>query len=322
MAGILIFGEATDSGISRATLQIATAAADLAEALGEPLSGALIGSQLGRAADEFHCGLASLYLVEGVHYRPYTAEAYVVAAQAVIATAAPSVALFVQGPDTRDWVPQLAARIGTGLVTDCTGFATERGSLIVSKPVNGGGVLAEFIVHGTPRMATVRPGDFQPRVGPASAERIHLAVAPPPERVTVLAETALQASGGPRLKDAKIVIGGGRGVGGTNNWHLIEDTAAVLGAAIGCSRPIADSGCVPSTHQVGLSGTSIAPDLYVAVGISGAAQHLAGITAAKTVIAINTDASADIFMRADYGVVDDCREVLPAFIERVKQLRT
>jgi electron transfer flavoprotein alpha subunit len=117
-------------------------------------------------------------------------------------------------------------------------------------------------------------------------------------------------------------VAGGRGVGGPENWHYIEEASAALGAAMGCSRPVADSGWVPSSHQVGISGTSVAPDLYIAVGISGAAQHLSGITAARKVVAINNSPDAEIFMRADYGVVGDYREVLPAFVERVKQLRS
>jgi electron transfer flavoprotein alpha subunit len=140
--------------------------------------------------------------------------------------------------------------------------------------------------------------------------------------VQVIEEQKLAATAGPRLQDAKIVVSGGRGVGGTQNWHYIEEMSAVLGAAVGCSRPVADSGWVPSTHQVGLSGTAVAPDLYIAVGISGAPQHLAGISAAKMVVAINNSADADIFSRADFGVVDDFREVLPAFVQRVKQLQS
>ena len=117
-------------------------------------------------------------------------------------------------------------------------------------------------------------------------------------------------------------MAGGRGVGQRTRWPLIEDTAAVLGAAVGCSRPIAESGWLDSPgYQVGLSGTSVAPDLYLAVGISGAPQHLAGISAARSVVAINSDASADIFKRADIGVVGDLHEVLPAFIEQVRRLK-
>ena len=322
MAGVLIFGELNESGLSRASLQAAAAGASVAETLGEPLLGALVGSELGRAASEFTCGIGRLYLVEGARYAPYSAEALISAARAIIDAASPSVVLFAHGADTRDWVPQLAARIGAGLVMDCTGVAIDAGSLVVTKPVNGGGVLAEFVIRGKPQLATLRASAFQPNPGAAAAEQIRLDVPPPASaHVTVLDEQSAAASAGPRLKDAKIVVSGGRGVGGPENWHYIEEASAALGAAVGCSRPVADSGWVPSSHQVGLSGTMVAPDLYIAVGISGAAQHLAGISAARTVVAINNSADADIFSRADYGIVEDYREVLPAFIERIKQLR-
>lgn len=324
MAGILVFGEATDGGLAPSTLRVANAGAQLAQVLGEPLHGALIGTTLDAAADAFDCGLERLYLVQGAHYQPYTAAAYVAAAQAVIDAVSPSAVLFVHGADTREWVPRLAARIGAGLVMDAAGAAFDNGALIVTKPVNGGGVLAEYAVIGKPAMATVRASAFEPisRGEEKRTERIALDVAAPADvRVTVLAEEGAGASSGPRLKDAKNVVSGGRGLGGPDNWHYIEEACAALGAAAGCSRPVADSGWVPSSHQVGLSGTSVSPDLYIAVGISGAAQHLAGITAAKKVVAINVSAEADIFSRADYGVVGDYREVLPAFVERVKLLR-
>jgi len=195
----------------------------------------------------------------------------------------------------------------------------------VTKPVYGGGVWGEFVIRGAPRMATIRTGIFGER-GPsatAAGEVVRLDVAVPQAgRVTLLEEAAADAAGGVKLKDAKVIVSGGRGLGGPDNWHFIEAAAAALDGAIGCSRPIADSGWVPSSHQVGLSGTSVTPDLYIAVGISGAVQHLAGISNASTVVAINVDSEADIFTRANYGVVGDYREVLPAFIERVKQLRS
>ena len=323
MAGVLVIGEATARGVAPDTLRAAAAGAPLADALGEPLIGALIGADLTGAADAFQCGLASLYLVEGAHYRPYTSDAYVAAARAVIEASAASVVVVAQGPETREWVPRLAARIEAGLVMDCSALKVEAGALIVTKPVNGGGVAAEFAVHGKPAIATMRASAFEPRTGTSPAQRIHLDVPPPNgAAVTVLGEETLGPSGGPRLRDAKIIVAGGRGVGGPDNWHFIEEISAVLGAAVGCSRPVADSGWLPSAHQVGLSGTSVAPDLYIAVGISGAAQHLAGISAARTVVAINNSADAEIFSRADYGVVADYREVLPAFVERLKQLHS
>ena len=319
---VLIFGEVVEGGLSPATQRIATAGARLADALGEPLVGALIGDNLTAASEAFDCGVKTLYLVQASYLRPYTSDAFVAAAQAAIEGSAASVVLFVHGGDTREWVPRLAARIGAGLVMDCPAVAIEGNDLIVSKPVNGGGVIAEYVVRGERRMATVRASAFEPTTRQARPEYVRLDVAPPTDsRVTVLGEEALGPTGGPRLKDAKIIVSGGRGLGGPDNWHYIEEASAALGGATGCSRPVADSGWVPSSHQVGLSGTSVSPDLYIAVGISGAAQHLAGITAAKTVVAINNSAEADIFSRADYGVVGDYREVLPAFVERVKQLR-
>jgi electron transfer flavoprotein alpha subunit len=322
MAGVLIFGEVSDGALAPATLRLASAGAQIAQALGEPLIGALVGNEVGRAADEFRCGLTTLYCVQGAHYRPYTADAYMAAAQAVIEASAPSLVLFAHGAETRDWVPRLAARIDAGLVMDCAALTVEEHALVATKPVNGGGVSAEYVIRGAHRMATVQASAFEPSAVDGTPERIALTVTPPADtRVAVLAEESAGATSGPRLKDAKIIVSGGRGIGGPDNWHFIEEASAALGAAVGCSRPVADSGWVPSSLQVGLSGTSVAPDLYIAVGISGAAQHLAGISAARKVVAINSSAEADIFSRADYGVVGDYREVLPAFVERVKQLR-
>jgi electron transfer flavoprotein alpha subunit len=207
---------------------------------------------------------------------------------------------------------------------DCIALGAEDGALVASKPVYGGGVLGEFVIHGSPRMATVRVGTFAPHTGGAAAADIRRIEVPAPTlgRVKFLDEASAPAASGPKLKDAKIIISGGRGLGGADNWHLIEQAAEATGAAVGCSRPVADAGWTLSSHQVGLSGTMVSPDLYIAVGISGAVQHLAGIGAAKTVVAINNDPEAEIFTRADYGVVGDCREVLPAFVKQLKQLRS
>lgn len=323
MAGILVFGTVAAGQIAPAALEVAATGAQLAQAFGQPLLGALVGADLSAATAQFRCGFTTLYLIEGAHYRPYTAHAQIAAAQAVIAACSPSVVLFAQTPETREWVPRLAARLNTGLVMDCTALAAEGADLVVVKPVYGGGVLGEFVVHGMPRMATLRAGAFGRAPVAAGGAVVRLDVPPPlPGRVMLLEEVVAEAGSGLSLKDAKIVVAGGRGLGGPANWHFIEETAAALGAAVGCSRPVADSEWIPSSHQVGLSGTSVAPELYIAVGISGAVQHLAGISAAKTVVAVNVDAEADIFTRANYGVVGDYREVLPAFIERVRQLRS
>ncbi len=323
MAIVLVFGSVAAGELTRTSLEVAAAGAKVAGALGEPLVGALIGDNVAAAAERFRGAVPSLYVVEGKHYRPYTPEAYLTAAQAAIKACSPSVVLFQHTLETREWVPRLAAQLSSGLLMDCTALAVEGKELVVTKPVFGGAVVGEFVVRGEPRMATIRDGAFEPRPASTGGEVARLeAPAREPGLVTLLEEAAAAGGGGLRLKDAKIVVSGGRGLGGPDNWHFVEETAAVLGAAVGCSRPVADAGWAPSSSQVGLSGTSVAPDLYIAVGISGAIQHLAGIGASSTVVAINVNSEADIFTRANYGVVGDYREVLPAFVERVKQLRS
>ena len=139
--------------------------------------------------------------------------------------------------------------------------------------------------------------------------------------VQVLEEVREQATTGPRLKDAKVIVSGGRGLGGPENWHFVEELAQVLGAAVGATRAVTDAGWVPSSLQVGLTGATIAPDLYITVGISGAVQHIAGISGARNVVAINRDADANIFKYARFGVVGDWKQILPAFTQRLRELR-
>ncbi len=320
MAGVIVFGEWPGGQLAPISLEVAAAGAAVAEALGEPLLGALISDDLSKA--ECFGGCAKAYLIEGKQYQPYTAHVYLAAVQALIKAICPSVMLFPHTLEAREWVPSLAALLDTGLVMDCTAVATEGRALVVQKPILGGGVMGTFVVRNTPGLATLRSGIFKPAPASSGGQVERFATDPPqPGRVTFVDETVAAASGGVRLKDAKTVVSGGRGVGGVKNWHFIEETATALDAAVGCSRAVADAGWVPSWHQVGISGTSVTPDLYLAVGISGAVQHLAGISASSTVVAINTDSDAEIFKRAKYGVVGDCREVLPPFVERVRQLK-
>ncbi len=328
MAGVLVIGEVTDGRLLPASLEAAAAGAALAQSFGEPLLGALMGdggNALDGAVDAFAAGFATLYLVEHASLQSYTAHAHVSAARAVISACKPSVVI---GPHTlraREWAPCLAAALDTGLIMDCTAVAAEDDALVVHKPVHGGGVVGEFVIRApamAPRMVTLRSGASARAAAAPNTKVERMAIEPAGnDRVTLLEEIAAQASSGPKVSDAKIVVSGGRGLGSPDNWHYIEEAAAALGAAVGCSRPVADSGWVNSSHQVGLSGNSINAELYVAVGISGAVQHLAGINGSAVVAAINTDAQADIFTRANYGVAGDYKEVLPAFVERVRQLK-
>jgi electron transfer flavoprotein alpha subunit len=321
MAGVLIFGDAPKGKLTRASLEVAAAGRALADSLREPLTGGLIGSGIAGAATELLAGgMVELYTVDDGRYEPYVGDEYVAAGEAILRAAAPSVALFPHTLNTREWVPRLAARLQTGLTTDCTRLQVDGSRVVMTKPVYGGSVLAEYVVHGTPQMATLRAG-AQAAAPTAPVGRLARLDPPPPSsRVRVLEEATEAATAGPRLKDAKVVVAGGLGVG-RENWPLVADLASALGGAVGATRAVTDLGWVPSAHQVGLTGTSVAPDLYIAIGISGAVQHIAGITAARTIVAINKDPEANIFTIARYGAVGDAKEIVPAFLERLKQLR-
>jgi electron transfer flavoprotein alpha subunit len=222
----------------------------------------------------------------------------------------------------RDLASRLAFRLETGLVTDCTALRLEDGQLVMTKPVYGGNALAEY-VGPRPQIATIRPRAFDPaEPDPArKAELVRLEVEGAESQARVVDTVKEPAAAGPQLKDAKVVVSGGRGLGGPENWHFIEELAETLGGAVGATRAVTDAGWVPPSLQVGLTGVTITPDLYITVAISGAVQHIAGCSGARNVIAINKDAEANIFKHARYGVVGDWKQILPAFTAKLKELR-
>jgi electron transfer flavoprotein alpha subunit len=322
MASVLVVGDAPRGKLGPGSLEVAAAGRLVADALGLRLVAGLVGKDAGAAAEAFlAAGMAELYVVEGARYEPYVGDEDVAAGQAILDACAPTVALFPHTFETREWAARLAARRRTGLVTDCVRLAVDHDRVVMTKPVYGGSVMAEYVVHGLPQMATLRAGAYEAAAPGAVGRIVHLEASPVASRVRVLEEMTEGGPAGPRLKDARVVVAGGLGVGGKEHWHLVEEVATALGAAVGATRAVTDLGWVPSVHQVGLTGTSVAPDLYVAIGISGAVQHVAGITRAKTVVAINRDPEANIFRMAAFGAVGDARAIVPAFTERVKQLR-
>lgn len=321
MAGVLAFGEVTQGALNSQSLEVVAAAKALAAELGEPLLGGLIGSVSDDVSQEFlSAGMEQLFVVSGSEYETYVGDAFVAAAEAIVQQASPTVVLFPHTLNTREWAPRLSARLDVGLTTDAVRFAVQDGQVVVTKPIYGGSVFAEYVGSASPQMATVRPGAFEAEAGQASGSVVAVDAPAVDARVTVLEEVQDVVSEGPQLKDAKRVVSGGLGIGGPDHWHLVEETASILGAAVGATRAVTDLGWVPSSYQVGLTGTNISPDLYIAIGVSGAIQHMAGISQAKNVVAINRDEEAPIFTVARYGVVGDAKEILPAFTERVKQI--
>lgn len=319
MAGILVFGAVLEGALTPASLE----AVGLARSLGRgPVIGALIGSSSDAAAASFATGgLEKLLVVNDACLSPYLAAPFVSAAAAIIESSRPDIVFFTETSDTAEWVPLLAGRLGAALATGCTRLGFEGETLVAARPVCGGAVLAEYAFDRPLRFATLAPGIAAPAEAAVPCAVTPIAMTDFDSRVRVKEELPQSAGTGPALKKAKVVVSGGLGLGSKENWRLVEEAAASLGAAVGATRAVVELGWVPSTQQVGFSGQKIGPDLYIAVGISGAVHHLAGLARARTIVAINKDPQAGIFRAARFGVVGDAREVLPAFVTRVRELR-
>jgi electron transfer flavoprotein alpha subunit len=252
-------------------------------------------------------------------------ELYLAAMAGVCCTVAPEVILLGRTTLGRDLAPRLACRLGVGLLQDCLRVEMDLGSgrLTATRPVYGGNVLARVRCTARPQMAALRPKAYTPltpdpgRQGEVMAVPVTLDASM--ARVQVVQQKR-DSSPGVKLEDARIVISGGRGLGGPEPFRELQELAGMLGAAVGASRAAVDAGWVPGNWQVGLTGKTITPDLYITVGISGASQHMAGCSGAKAIVAINKDAEASIFREARYGVVGDWQVVLPAFMEAVQRL--
>ena len=324
-SGILIVAEASEGALAGISAELLGVGRQLAEAGAGRLAALLIGSGVEPLARELgQLGAEQVYLAADDALAVYEGEAYLEIAERAVHQVGPEIVLLGQTLSGRDVATRLAFRLETGLSTDCIGLRLEDGLLIMTKPVYGGSALAEYVCpDARPQIATIRPRAFpaaQPVAG-REAPISQLDTSGLNSRVTVLDSAREVATSGPRLKDAKVVVSGGRGLGGPENWHVVEELAEPLGAAVGATRAVTDAGWVPPSLQVGLTGVTISPDLYVTVAVSGAVQHIAGCSGARNVVAINRDPDANIFKHARYGVVGDWKQVLPAFTAKVKELR-
>jgi electron transfer flavoprotein alpha subunit len=266
-------------------------------------------------------GASPAYVWEDPLYEQAAAEAGLRAVEAAVKASGADLVLFPADSRGREWAPRLAARLGAGICTECTGVEVAGDTLRCQRPVFGGKATAVVELTSPVKVVGVRAGVLAAPAASAGGSPTALAVdTSGSERWPRRVEKVAEASTGPSLQDAKIIVSGGRGLGGAENFAILKELADVLGAAVGASRAAVDEGWVPASWQIGQTGKTVRPDLYIAVGISGASQHMAGVAAAKNIAAINTDKDAPIFEQARLGLVGDYREVLPPLIAACREL--
>jgi electron transfer flavoprotein alpha subunit len=324
MPGVLLVAVASGEQLAPTTAELVGEGVRLAADLGGPVTALLAGKNVqGLATSLGGLGVDKVLVADSQSPTPPSLEWLVAAAEEAAKQAQPTAILLTHGGGGRDLAPAVAYRLEAGLINDATALHVEGGQVVATKPVFGGSAIAEFAVTTTPAVVTLRPRAFEAPESPTAKDAQVEALTLPGSdgAIEVLEEIREQASSGPRLKDAKVIVSGGRGLGGPENWQYVDELAQVLGAAVGATRAVTDAGWVSPSLQVGLTGVTVAPDLYITIGISGAVQHIAGISGARNVVAINRDGDANIFKYARYGVVGDWKQIVPAFTQRLKELR-
>ena len=315
MSGVLVFTEIKDGKLKKASREALSIGRKLAEAAGGDLIA--FANDPGVAEDAGRYGAKKLYVFAAA---AYSTEAYTAALAQVVSELQPSVVLFAGSSNGRDLAPRLAARLNTGVASDVDRLEWTDGKLRARRPVYSGKAFATVDVTGTPAMATTRPNAFPlEETGGGAAEVVNVAAAAD-DRVK-LVETKVPEAGELSIAEADIIVSGGRGLKEAENFSHIRDLAHAIGGAVGASRATVDAGWIDHQHQVGQTGRVVSPNLYIAAGISGAIQHLAGMSSSKHIVAVNKDPEAPIFRVADLGVVGDLFQILPALTEEVKKAK-
>jgi electron transfer flavoprotein alpha subunit len=323
--GILVIAEQRGGTLRKISFELVSEGRRLADQSGQSLGVVVLGHQIGEEAKKLAAyGAETIYVADAPELAAYTPEAYTAVLGELIKGKEPNIVLGGSSQQGKELAARLAARLETGLAMDCVGLRLEDGLLVAKRPMYAGKVYAEVVCEtARPQMVTARPNVFsilEPDAG-RTAEVVSVPVSLKPEDLrTALVEELADQSGKVDLTEATCIISGGRGMKGPEQFAILEKVAAVIGASVGASRSAVDAGWRPHSDQVGQTGKVVNPNLYIACGISGAIQHLAGMGSSKVIVAVNKDADAPIFQKADYGIVGDLFEVVPVLEEEFKKI--
>ncbi len=324
--GVWTFVELHGEGIKKVSLELASKARELADTLGENVGAVLLGDKAREHCNELAAyGADVIYLAEDDKLREYHTQTYSMILTGLILKYRPSIVLFPATHVGRDLAPRVAATVGLGLTADCTGLSIKDGLLLQSRPAFGGNIMADIICPNVrPQMATVRPNVMKTHEPDYSrkAEIITVPVEIKAKDMRVVIKDIVRTveTGAKSLEEVDIIVSGGRGMGSAEDFRILDELADTLGGAVGASRAAVDAGWRPRSDQVGQTGKTVAPKLYIACGISGKIQHQVGMKGSDTIVAINKDPEAPIFDIADYGIVGDLFELVPVLNEEIKSL--
>jgi electron transfer flavoprotein alpha subunit len=324
--GVMAFCESVGGKLTAAATELLGGGLKLASDLGQSLSAVLVGNGVAALAQEaIAFGADQVYVVDNPLLKDYQTDTYVAAMEKTAKQANPQVLLFGQTAIGRDLAPRLAFRLNTAANLGCLELAIDPDTkkLLQTKPVYGGNALAVFVCESFPQIATVRAKVMAPlaKDDARRGEIITVAAGLDPAAIrTQMVEKVAEKVEGIRLEDARAIVAGGRGIGNADGFKQLEELAKLLKGTIGASRPPCDNGWVPTAIQIGLTGKIVAPELYIAVALSGSSQHMSGCSGSKTIVAINKDPEANIFREARFGIVGDWKKVIPALTGKLKEL--
>lgn len=322
--GIWVYIEQADHQAQHVGLELLHAARDLADTTGEELTAVILADDTTELVEQVKpYGADSILAVDCPQCAQYVTDVYTELLHGLICEYKPSAVLIGATENGRDFAPRVSCRLKTGLTADCTalGIDAESGDVAWTRPAFGGNLMATILCSNTrPQIGTVRPGVFRAQLaGKATEKVIRLERTVTQDKIrTQVRELIAKVGSTFNISEAEVIVSGGRGMKGPENFPMLEQLAEMLGGVVGASRAAVDSGWIESSHQVGQTGSTVHPKLYIACGISGAIQHLAGMSGSDQIVAINKDPDAPIFKVAHFGIVGDLFEVVPALIEEVR----